>query len=710
MNLLDSLLQSLAQCVGPVRPSLSRSRQLGFVFVGRNRGLFGGKKFTPRTVFISSGANGAWLDYSDFNSEFQDSAGTTPVTAVEQPIGLVLDKHLGAIRGPELTTNGDNEAALVSGPLGPLSTAAGATTVRSAAPGGGFAAQVVGTGASAPHECFFQLATNKTYEIRARFYVPTGGIATAKMFDVDDGSWFSQTSVVKDQWVTLTGVRTAKALSWNIAFGDNTPSTIANGVTAFYVDDISIKEVAGNHVSQPTAASRPVVSARVNLLNASTGIAANFISNGDAGWQDNFGIAPDGTTTTTLTTTGGTRYSPLTLPANSQAVHSIHFRKAAGKVGRVYVDGAGVFGGSALVDFDLGTLTQVTSSGAFVSLTLISVGQFVRASMVFNTSATGGLAAFHVFPVAGYPVEVWGVSASIGSVIPVYQGSRTATSYDTAGFPLYAALNGTNSTLASTTGGGGTAGFFFCQAITPKSRGTTLTTPVNAAFATALTGGTLAAGTYFYRVTAINAYGETLASTETSQVTTGTTSTVTVNWGAVSGATGYKIYGRTTGAELALVAVNAVTAYIDTGAVTSAGALPAANTTAYMVILSDATGNSGFTVALNYLGNPVLRAGNGTTFTTATSTDVAALGTASLITLTDDGTNLGAQLNSGAVFTVPRPVVSAGTAAFTIGSDNGAATGFFNGNLYPEVYGQNTAFTALQRSQIQAYCRSRAGL
>jgi hypothetical protein len=108
----------------------------------------------------------------------------------------------------------------------------------------------------------------------------------------------------------------------------------------------------------------------------------------------------------------------------------------------------------------------------------------------------------------------------------------------------------------------------------------TLATPVNAAFSTATTGGTVAAGAHAYRVSALNANGETLASTETSITTTGATSTVTVNWSAVTGATGYKVYGRTTGAELRIATVGAVTTYIDTGAVTPAGALPSANTTA----------------------------------------------------------------------------------------------------------------------------------
>lgn len=107
-----------------------------------------------------------------------------------------------------------------------------------------------------------------------------------------------------------------------------------------------------------------------------------------------------------------------------------------------------------------------------------------------------------------------------------------------------------------------------------------LPAPVNAAFSTATTGGTLAAATYSYRVSALNAQGESLASAETSQATTGTTSTVTINWGPVSGATGYKIYGRTAGAEQLIATVGAVTTYTDTGASVPVGALPSLNSTA----------------------------------------------------------------------------------------------------------------------------------
>lgn len=47
--------------------------------------------FSPASLF-AAGEQGVWFDPSDFSTMFQDSAGTTPVTAVEQPVGRILDK------------------------------------------------------------------------------------------------------------------------------------------------------------------------------------------------------------------------------------------------------------------------------------------------------------------------------------------------------------------------------------------------------------------------------------------------------------------------------------------------------------------------------------------------------------------------------------------------------------------------------------------
>lgn len=105
--------------------------------------------------------------------------------------------------------------------------------------------------------------------------------------------------------------------------------------------------------------------------------------------------------------------------------------------------------------------------------------------------------------------------------------------------------------------------------------------------ATATTGGTLTAATYYYRVAATNGVGgngvgTSLPCAEVSQVVPGGTSTntVTISWAQVAGATGYKVYGRTTGAELLIgtIALGTTLSFLDDGTVSPSGALPIADT------------------------------------------------------------------------------------------------------------------------------------
>lgn len=97
--------------------------------------------------------------------------------------------------------------------------------------------------------------------------------------------------------------------------------------------------------------------------------------------------------------------------------------------------------------------------------------------------------------------------------------------------------------------------------------------------------GSTGATTYGYRVSAINSVGETLASS-TVTTTTGNAALTgsnynRISWTRVIGATGYKVYGRTSGAELLIATVTTANHYDDTGAVTPSGALPTTNTTGY---------------------------------------------------------------------------------------------------------------------------------
>jgi hypothetical protein len=94
-------------------------------------------------------------------------------------------------------------------------------------------------------------------------------------------------------------------------------------------------------------------------------------------------------------------------------------------------------------------------------------------------------------------------------------------------------------------------------------------------------GAWVSAGTWYWKVTAINNQGETVGSNEVSATLT-TAQSQALNWALPTGATGIKVYrGPSAGGENVLVAtLGAVTTYTDTGTVGTAATVPASNTTA----------------------------------------------------------------------------------------------------------------------------------
>jgi hypothetical protein len=102
-------------------------------------------------------------------------------------------------------------------------------------------------------------------------------------------------------------------------------------------------------------------------------------------------------------------------------------------------------------------------------------------------------------------------------------------------------------------------------------------TPAQPTPSTSTTGGTLAAATYSYRFSRIVDGVESLAAAAVTQVTTGSTSTVTLTWSNDATAQAFRIYGRVGGSEQLLAERPAgSTTYTDTGATTPAGTVPAA--------------------------------------------------------------------------------------------------------------------------------------
>lgn len=88
------------------------------------------------------------------------------------------------------------------------------------------------------------------------------------------------------------------------------------------------------------------------------------------------------------------------------------------------------------------------------------------------------------------------------------------------------------------------------------------------------TGGTLAAGTYIYRVTSMRNGQESAPTAQVSAITTGATGSVSLAWNAVPGATSYRVYGRS--GTIQLMSSPTSPAFVDTAAITPSGALPTA--------------------------------------------------------------------------------------------------------------------------------------
>lgn len=98
-----------------------------------------------------------------------------------------------------------------------------------------------------------------------------------------------------------------------------------------------------------------------------------------------------------------------------------------------------------------------------------------------------------------------------------------------------------------------------------------------------LTGGTLVAATYSYKVTVVvnGVESPAVATAKTGVVASGSTGSNTISFAtglaSFPTATAWKVYGRTGGTELFIATVTAPTnSYVDTGSVTPAGALPTA--------------------------------------------------------------------------------------------------------------------------------------
>jgi len=412
---------------------------------GINAPPFGAFTFTAIVqALFRNGEQGVAYDVNDLSTLFQDSAGTTPATAADQPVGLVLDKSKGLVLGPELVTNGTfavNTDGWVPGRSGTLSLSNGAMRVTNGA--------MVSGGASHVINC----TVGRQYEIKMRIPATSGGVAFFRVadFDVD-------TATSSDFRLTLSGrgsgdyraVFTATRTSHYVF------AQIDGGVAGSWVefDNISVRELPGNHASQPTAASRPLlarhpVTGKRNLLTRTEEFDNAVWSKVRSTASANSAIAPDGASTADKivedTTASNTHHVSTAHSFVSGMVYSYSvYAHVAERSALAMALPSATFGVDQRVLFDLVAKTAVTQngtptseiqelSGGWFRLRITATATATATSAVFAYLGSGGSIAYTGDGTSG--IYIWGAQLEVGSTATPYQKVTSAQDITEAGVP-----------------------------------------------------------------------------------------------------------------------------------------------------------------------------------------------------------------------------------------------------------------------------------
>ena len=242
---------------------------------------------------------------------FQDSAGTIPVTAVEQPVGLMLDKSKGLALGAELVTNGtfdvDISGVTQIGGVGIIRDTSIFTT-------GGLKLTAIQPGNSGIYaQISIPTVVGATYSLSADLYAPaTNSVSlscflTATTTAGTEGINISANGVVQRKTCVFSATSTTtliKAFIMNHGVAYGTTGDVA------YYDNISVKQIAGNHAFQATAGNRPTLSARVNGLLATATLSTQSVTS----LATNYTLAFTGAGTVTLS---GTATGTLSAGSNT---------------------------------------------------------------------------------------------------------------------------------------------------------------------------------------------------------------------------------------------------------------------------------------------------------------------------------------------------------------------------------------------------------
>lgn len=372
-------------------------------------------------ALFSDGQQGFWYDSQDLSTLFQDSAGTTPCTmpgqGVAMPVGFQIDKRLGApaVLGPELVVNGDFSGGTT-----------GWTAVRANLSVSGGALIVGGTAGYPGAYQSFSTTAGRWYKIE--FAITSMGTTTTVRCAPKNGAGDSGTALATVDFTT-TGTKTVHFL----AIGTTSTFFVLaeqNLSVSFNVDNISVRELPGNHRFQTGSTSRAQLSARVNLLTYTEQLSgtgwASFVS-GSA-----------------ITNTSGTLNFPNSISGATYALWRGTITSPAG----AYTASVKIKAGTASAVY----LRLSDGTGAKVVSLLCNLTSEYQTFSVSGTCAANARLEIGANGYDGESMTAGTVlvkeadlrAANESASLPPYQRVVDSLTYDTAGFPLFIQPDGSD--------------------------------------------------------------------------------------------------------------------------------------------------------------------------------------------------------------------------------------------------------------------------
>ena len=388
--------------------------------------MAGGSRFSPSSLF-SSGEQGVWYDPSDLTTMLQDDTSAAPAV-IGQPVGTMLDKSQGLKLGSELIDNGDFTTT------DDWSAGAG----WSIAGGVAVADNVTNTNL---RQGGVALEENKVYSVTFTIVSISQGCVIGR---------FGGTAV------SSVDFDTAGTYTFFLKANDTNSSFLLRGDNAFTgtVDNVSVKEVLGNHAIQTTSVDRPVLARHPeggirNLLSYTQEFDDDYWYRHNSTVTANQIAAPDGTTTgykvneNAATTPHYIGHAGFTFTLGEEYTQSVYAKAGTNDI--VQLLGTFVsFGDQAWANFDLSDGT-IGSKGTATAAAIQSVGEgWYRCSITTTVTATSGgstgLTALvplktssRVFSYEGNPsnhIYAWGAQLELGSTATQYQHVTDDLRYD----------------------------------------------------------------------------------------------------------------------------------------------------------------------------------------------------------------------------------------------------------------------------------------